>query len=344
MQCAAGVSVAGYFRVHVPRYLVTGATGFLGGELVKQLIGRGHQVIALVRTPEKAALLKTLGATIHVADITDRESLRQPMIGVDGVFHTAAWYRIGVKHSREIAERVNVEGTRNVFEIAKQLQIPRVVYTSTVGVFGDTRGQMVDESYYTRGPFLTEYDRSKWIAHYEVAVPMIGEGLPLVIVMPGLIYGPGDTSGVHRALVDLLRNRLFITPKGATFAWGYVEDVARGVRQAMDTGSLGESYLLTGPIHTFQDAFASCGSHRRTSQTAPPPATDIAEGGRGGGIAGGALGFQFAYPAETLRLMAGTTWIGSSAKAQQALGFTARPLEEGLRHTVEHELRQLGMA
>ena len=328
----------------MPRYLVTGATGFLGGEIVKQLIGRGHHVIALVRTAEKAAVLKALGVTIHVADISDRESLREPMIGVDGVFHTAGWYRIGVKHSREIAERVNVEGTRNVFEIARQLQIPRVVYISTVGVFGDTRGQMVDETYYARGPFLTEYDRSKWIAHYEVAVPMINQGLPLVVVMPGLIYGPGDTSAVHRTLADLLRNRLFITPKGATFAWGYIEDIARGVRQAMDSGSLGESYILTGPVHTFQEAFALAAriAGRRQPRLHPPPTLMKVAASVASVVE--RWDFQFPYAAEALRLMAGTTWIASPAKAQQALGFTARPLEEGLRHTLEHELRQLGMA
>lgn len=328
----------------VSRYLVTGASGFLGGELVKQLVSRGHQVIALVRSPEQAPLLKALGVVLHVGDITDRESLRQPMIGVDGVFHTAAWYKIGVPGSRETALRVNVEGTRNVFEIARQLAIPRIVYTSTVGVFGNTRGRLVDETYYARGPFLTEYDRSKWMAHYEVAIPMIGAGLPLTIVMPGLIYGPGDTSAVHTTLSQLLRKRLFVTPKGVTFAWGYVEDIARGVRQAMEVGGIGESYLLTGPVHTFQDAFALAAKivGRRPPPIHPPPILM-----RTASVIAGAVerwNIQFPYAAETLRLMAGTTWIGSSAKAEQALGFTVRPLDEGLRHTVEHELRQLGMA
>ena len=80
--------------------------------------------------------------------------------------------------------------------------------------------------------------------------------------MPGLIYGPGDSSSVQTTLAQLLRNRLFVTPKGVTFAWGYVEDIARGIRQAMDVGGIGESYLLTGPIHTFQDAFALAATHR----------------------------------------------------------------------------------
>jgi nucleoside-diphosphate-sugar epimerase len=321
---------------------VTGATGFIGGELTKQLIGRGHQVVALVRSPKKAALLKTLGVELHAGDITDRESLHDPMQGTDGVFHVAAWYKIGAGDA--VAEAVNVGGTRNVLEVARDLGIPRVVYTSTIGVLGDTHGRLVDESYYARGPFLTEYDRTKWLAHYEVAVPLARAGLPLVIAMPGLVYGPGDTSAVHDALGQLLRGRLFITPSRVTFAWGYVEDVARGLRQAMESGHVGESYLLTGPVHTYQDAFALAAkiAGKRPPPLHPPPiamramanVTSLLE----------RMNMRSPYSSATLRLMAGTTWIGSSARAERELGFTARPLEEGLRHTIEHELRQLGMS
>jgi nucleoside-diphosphate-sugar epimerase len=314
----------------------------MGGELTKQLIGRGHQVVVLARSPEKAALLKTLGVEIHAGDITNRESLPGPMRGVDGVFHVAAWYKIGVAAPE--AEAINVAGTRNVLEVARDLGIPRIVYTSTVGVFGDTHGQVVDESYYAHGPFLTEYDRTKWVAHYEIAIPMARTGLPVVIAMPGLVYGPGDTSGIHRTLVQLLRGRLFMTPSGVTFAWGYVEDTARGLRQAMESGRPGESYLLTGPIHTAQDAFALAAriAGKRPAPLHPPPAVMRAL------AAGTALlermDVRTRYSSEMLRLMAGTTWIASSAKAERELGFTTRPLDEGLRHTIEHELRQLGMA
>jgi nucleoside-diphosphate-sugar epimerase len=328
----------------VPRYFVTGATGFLGGELVKQLIGRGHAVAALVRSPDKAQLLRTLGVELHVGDITDRESLRAPMQGSDGVFHVAAWYKFGVKGGDEIAERVNVQGTRHVLDMARELTVPRVVYTSTVSVFGDTRGRMVDETYFSPGPFLTAYDRSKWRAHYEVAVPMIKDGLPAVIVMPGGIYGPGDTSDIHSTLVQLLRKRLFVTPKGVTFCWGYVEDIARGLRQAMEAGAIGESYLLTGPQATFQDFFATAArlAKRRTPPIHPPPTLMKATAMLSSLLE--RWDMRLPWPAETLRLMAGTTWIGSNAKAQQALGFSVRPIEEGLRHTIEHEMRQLGLA
>lgn len=326
----------------VPRYFVTGATGFVGGELTKQLIGRGHQVVALARAPEKATLLKTLGVELHRGDITERDTLHGPMQGVDGVFHCAAWSKVGV--SEPAAEQINVGGTRNVLEVARDLAIPRVVYISTVGVFGDTRGNAVDETYYARGPFLTEYDRTKWIAHYEVALPMARAGLPLIIAMPGLVYGPGDASGVHATLVQLLRGRLFVTPKRVAFSWGYVEDTARGLRLAMETGQIGESYLLTGPAHTFQDAFALAAklAVRRPPPIHPPPAVMRMAASVEALLE--RMDFHGPYPSETLRLMAGTTWLGSSAKAERELGFTSRPLDEGWRHTIEHELRQLGMA
>jgi nucleoside-diphosphate-sugar epimerase len=326
----------------VPRYFLTGATGFIGAELTKQLIGRGHQVVALARSPEKAPLLKTLGVELHAGDITDRDSLRAPMQGADGVFHVAAWYKVGV--IEPAAESINVGGTRNVLDTARELNIPRVVYTSTVSVFGDTKGRLVDESHYARGPFLTEYDRTKWIAHYEVALPMARAGLPLVIVMPGLVYGPGDTSAVHTSLAQLLRGRLFMTPSRVAFSWGYIEDIARGLRQAMELGRAGESYLLTGPVHTFQEAMALAAriAGKRPPPLHPPPfvmrmlahATAFLE----------RFDIRGPYHAEVLRLMAGTTWIASSAKAERELGFTTRSLDEGLRHTIEHELRRLGMA
>jgi nucleoside-diphosphate-sugar epimerase len=333
-----------YSLVSVSRYFVTGATGFLGGELVKQLIGRGHQVVALVRSQERVSLLQVLGVELHAGDITDRESLRVPMQGVDGVFHVAAWYKIGARDNAHTAERINVEGTRNVLETARDAGVRRIVYTSTVGVFGDTRGHLVSESHYSHGPFLTEYDRTKWIAHYDVAVPMIRSGLPLIIAMPGAIYGPGDTSSIHATLVQLLRGRLHTTPRGVQFAWGYIADVARGLLLAMDVGRIGESYLLTGPVHSFEEAFALAA---RIAGRRPPffhPRPFVMRGLASVASTLERWDLHLSIAAETLRLMAGTTWIGSSAKAEKELGFSARPLEEGLRHTIEHELRQLGMS
>ena len=323
------------------KYFVTGATGFIGGEIVKQLIGRGHKVVALVRSPDKAGMLKALGVEMHAGDITDRDTLRAPMQGVDGVFHVAAWYKVGVVEP--LADQINVDGTRNVLKTMRTLEIPRGVYTSTVAVFSDTKGTVPDETYRYDGPHLSEYDRTKWIAHYRVALPKIEEGLPLMIVMPGLVYGPGDTSGMHTALVDLLRGRLPMTPGRTAFCWAHVEDTARGHILAMEKGTPGETYLITGPRHTFEYAFevAAKFGHVRAPLVHPGPRTMRAVAV----LMGVARRFTTLPPAlqpEALRVLAGTTYFGSNDKAVRALGFAARPVEEGMAQTLEHELRAIG--
>ena len=323
------------------KYFVTGATGFIGGEIVKQLIGRGHKVAALVRSPERATMLKALGVEIHPGDITDRETLKTPMTGVDGVFHVAAWYKVGVKEP--LADQINVDGTRNVLQTMRALEIPRGVYTSTLAVFSDTKGLVPDETYRYDGPHLSHYDRTKWIAHYRVAQPKMDEGLPLSIVMPGLVYGPGDTSGMHTALVDLLRGRLPMTPARTAFCWAHVEDTARGHILAMEKGRPGESYIIAGPRHTFEDAFALAAGLARVRGPMLHPGPHAMRAMAA--LMKGAERFFTLPPAltpEALRVLAGTTYFGSNEKAVRELGFTARPIEEGLAQTLEHELRLLG--
>ncbi len=235
------------------KYFVTGATGFVGGRVVRQLVEAGHQVVVVVRNPNKAADLASLGIEIHQGDVTDKESMRAPMLGVDGVFHIAGWYKIGVKDTSEGA-KINIQGTRNVLELMQELGIAKSVYTSTLAVFSDTHGRMVDETYRYDGPHLSEYDRTKWVAHYEVAEPMIEAGLPLVIVQPGVIYGPGDTSSLRTAFIQYLQRKLPIMPGRTAFCWAHVDDIARGHILAMEKGTPGQSYIIAGPRHTFVDS------------------------------------------------------------------------------------------
>jgi nucleoside-diphosphate-sugar epimerase len=201
----------------------------------------------------------------------------------------------------------------------------------------------VNETYFANGPFLTHYDRTKWRAHYEVAVPMAAAGLPLVIAMPGAVYGPGDTSAVRGSLVALLRNRLPMTPSGTKFCWGSVDDTARGLIQAMEAGRPGESYLLTGPVHSFEDFIATAAriAGRRPPAIHPGPRVMCALAGLVRVME--RMEIRSPYAAESLRLMAGTTWIGSHEKATRELGFAPRSIEEGLGPTIEHELRLLGL-
>src|SRR3989442_1329201 len=225
------------------KYFVTGATGFVGGRVVRRLVEAGHQVAVVARNPAKATDVASLGVEIHQGDVTEKESMRAPMQGVDGVFHIAGWYKIGVKDKSEGA-RINIQGTRNVLELMQELGIARGVYTSTLAVFSDTHGRMVDETYRYDGPHLSEYDRTKWVAHYEVAEPMIEAGLPLVIVQPGVIYGPGDTSSLRTAFVQYLQRKLPMMPGRTAFCWAHVDDIARGHILAMQKGTAGQTYIM----------------------------------------------------------------------------------------------------
>jgi nucleoside-diphosphate-sugar epimerase len=265
------------------------------------------------------------------------------MQGTDGIFHLAAWYEIGTR-DRARAEEINVGGTRNVLETMRDLGIPKGVYTSSVAVFSDTHGQLPDESYRRDGPWLTLYDRTKWQAHYEVAQPLVRTGLPLVIVQPGLVYGPGDRSIVHRMFLTYLRGKLPVAPRGTSYCFGYVDDTARGHVLAMEKGRPGESYILSGPLHTFAEVFDIAA--RMTGVPAPrlqPPAQVLLVLAHVMRLAGHILPLPENYRYESLRVMAGVTYGGSDAKAKRELGWSTRPLAEGLRPTLAECMRELGM-
>ena len=324
------------------KYTVTGATGFLGGRVAVQLREAGHEVVAVVRNPEKAKDLAALGVQLARGDVTDKDSLRAPMTGADGVYHIAGWYKIGVKDKTPGAA-INVDGTRNVLELMKELRIPKGVYTSTLAVNSNTHGKLVDESYHFSGTHLSEYDRTKAAAH-DVAERFIKDGLPLVIVQPGLIYGPGDQGPSHDAIVRYVKRKLPLMPQFTAYCWGHVEDIARGHLLAMEKGKPGESYFVCGPVHTFVEALKL--AEQITGIPAPgltaPPWLLRAMSGMMGVIE------QFApvpdnYSSEYLRVSAGVTYIGSNAKAKRELGWAPRPLSEGFPETLQWEMRQLGM-
>lgn len=325
------------------RYFITGATGFIGGAIVRRLVEDGEEVIALVRTPSKAKELADLGITLHHGDITDWESMREAMAGVNGVFHVAAWYKIGARDT-SMAHRINVEGTRNVLELMRELAIPKGVYTSTLAIFSDTHGKLVDEGYRYDGPHLSIYDETKWRAHYEVALPMMERGLPLVIVMPGLVYGPGDTSSMHETFITYLKGKLPILPRETALCWAHVDDIAQAHITAMKLGKPGESYIIAGPPYTFVEAFEL--AERITGVKAPrirvsPGAMKVMAAFMKG--IGKILPLPSIYSGEALRVTAGVTYIGSNAKARRELGYEPRSLEEGLRQTLTYEMKRLGI-
>ncbi len=319
------------------RYFITGATGFIGGHLARQLRQAGHDVVALVRTPDAAGDLSALGVRLAPGDILDPTSLRSPMEGADGVFHLAAWYRVGAR-DRTRAHAINVDGTRNVLEAARDVGTPKVVYTSTIGVFGHTGGRLPDENYRMDGPWLSEYDRTKWLAHYQVAKPMMDAGLPLVMTQPGLVYGPGDHSNIGAVLRDYVRRRLPVIPRQGG-CWGYVEDTARGHVQAMERGRAGQTYILAGPAHMWEETLAIAEDITgipRPRLVLPAAAARVASALMKPLAAVAPLPAM--YHPETLRVAAGTTYFADDSKARREIGWDPRPLREGLEVTLRAEM------
>lgn len=321
------------------RYFVTGATGFLGNVLARQLRQAGHEVHALVRDPRKGSELQSLGVKLFKGDVTDKDSMREGMQGADGLFHVAGWYKIG-SHDKSDGEKVNIQGTRNVLELMKELHILKGVYTSTVAINSNTYGQLKDEKYRFTGKHVSEYDRTKAVAH-EIAEGFIRDGLPLIIAMPGGIYGPGDTSVLRTTLIQYLQGSLPMLPMNAGFCWGHVEDTAHGHILAMEKGEIGETYILAGEPHTYQDAF-TLASHI-TGKPVPRFVSHRVFQVMAALVKPFDSFLPETYTSETMRVLSGVTYWGDNSKAKRFLGYNPRPLADGLESTLKHEMSLLGM-
>jgi dihydroflavonol-4-reductase len=312
------------------RVFVTGATGCLGRQLIQVLLSHDCEVTALVRTFDRARTLPAAVRTV-AGDVTQPASLRTGMRGAEVVFHTAAWTKIGSKPGEySLIQRTNVEGTRHVLELAGDLGGPRVVFTSTLEIYGDTGGQVLDEAHLPAAPRPeSEYARSKLRALKEVVEPLQARGLPVIVACPGAIYGPGDSSRRGRLLRRYARRRLPIMVGAETaFSWVHAADVAAGLWLAATRARPGETYFLAGPALTYRQFFAA--AERATGLPAPRlwlPAS-LAR------ALASALRRVRPSLAETLRSFSGVTYLARSDKAEHELGWQVRSAEAGLGETV----------
>ncbi len=318
------------------RIFVTGASGFIGSRLVRRLVARGDQVFALARSAQSAAAVQALGAEPVFGDILDRDSMRAGMQGCDIVFHLAAWYKLGSPDWQQ-AKAINVDGTRNVLGLAHELGIPRIIYTSTIAVLGDTQGYIADETY--KPPYdrlLTEYDRTKWMAHYQVAHPLIEQGAPIIILMPGAIYGPGDTSLIGEFMRYYYMGLFPILPgPELTLTFAHVDDIVEGHLLAAEKGKPGESYLLTGPILSLGQIVPLWAE---ICERRPPLFSVPARFLKPFAPVMAALGSLLPLPAvlssDAITIL-DATYIAHADKAMAELGWQSRPVAEGMRATFQ---------
>ena len=317
------------------RAFVTGGTGFVGGQLCRKLRERGDEVVALVRSPQKAGLLRELGCEIVPGDLGDKDVIRKAVVGCEAVFHVAAMYEVGIPDSKRPAMfDANVKGTERVLDAAIDAGVGKIVYVSTVGVFGDTKGRVVDETF-EREPtgFMSYYEETKFYAH-ELAKDRISKGAPIVIVQPGGIYGPGDPSVIGTIIGMIRRFGLpFMIFPDAGFNFVYVEDVADGILLAHDKGRIGESYVLGGQIVSLREALdrilRACGKK--------VPKRTLPEGVMKAGIPfGPVISKLTGLPPNMRELLrnAGATFYATDDKARSELGYAPRDLDVGLTETL----------
>ncbi len=328
---------------------ITGGTGFIGQRIVRILRARGHDVVCVVRSPEKAGALSALGATLARGDILDAASLKAAFAGAEGVLHVAASYEMGVVGKRaDEAIAKNLEGTRNALEAARDSGAAKIVYTSSIVVYGNTNGHVVAEGWRPErvafpAPHPSIYAMSKARAHYEVAVPLMEAGAPIVIVQPGAVLGPKDHSTL-RVIWACLARGIPVPIGGACYGMVDVEDCAMGHVLALERGRTGECYHLVDRNLRFADLLprAASVSGLRGSQIVFPdfmlklnaafmsvferivPVPDV-------------------MSSDSLRgMMKHVTLTVETKKAREELGWTTSSFDETLRAIMTDELQRRG--
>lgn len=321
--------------------LVTGATGFVGSAVVRDLLGNGEEVKVLVRPASDRRNLEGLDVETAQGDITDPASIRRALEGCDRVYHVAALYTMDDPPGAY--ERINVAGSRNVFRACLEAGVKRVVYTSTIAAVGSGRkGLPADEdTAWNLGDLYVPYVTTKYVAEFE-AWRAFARGLPVVVVNPCAPMGARDAkpTPTGRLVVDFLNGRMPVYPP-MLFNVVDVDDVARGHRLAMEKGRPGQRYILGGQNVSLKEVLQSLA--RMTGVRGPLMPIPYL------------VGVAFSFVAElvvtgllrrpTLFTVAGARFVNrvmhaSNRKAVTELGWTAAPVETCLRKAVEWYCRE----
>jgi dihydroflavonol-4-reductase len=315
--------------------LVTGATGFVGSHVVRQLVDRGDRVRVLARRTSQLHALAGLSVEIVYGDLRDRESLQSAVRGAQRVFHVAADYRLGSSDPRTLYES-NLVGTRNLVDVCRQVDLERFIYTSTVGTIAVPRcGPLpTEDTEAALHEMVGAYKRSKFLAEQHVRAAA-ASGLPAVIVNPTTPIGPGDwkPTPTGRMILDFLRGRMLgYVETGLNLV--AVEDVASGHLLAAERGRIGERYLLGGSNVSLKELWASLA--RLTGRRAPwlrvPHAVAMAVG-CGSQLVARARGRDPLVSLEAVRMARHTMFVDAS-KARRELGFEPGAIERALDRAV----------
>jgi len=305
---------------------VTGATGFIGLNLVAALLAQGWRVIALHRADSDLRYLRRLPAARAVGDVTDAASVRRAMPhGVDAVFHVAGDTGLWSRRDAE-QDRVNVAGTRNVVGAALERRARRFVHTSSISAYGLQRGRIDERAAQRGGVSPVNYHRSKFLAEEAVRAG-IGRGLYAVILNPAAVIGPYDRRNYARLFMLVASGKLPGVPPGS-LSLCHVREVAQAHIAAVDHGGMGENYLLGGTDASYLELVREIGA--ATGRAVPArttPAWVLRALGAFGALHGALTGRQPTLTPEAARMVTRDVTC-DCAKAVRELGLRPVPLRE----------------
>lgn len=324
--------------MELPAYahvLVTGATGHLGGRLVRELTSHGYRVRASGRPGDPLTALEGLECEIVLGDLLDAGARRRLVAGVDAVCHVAAWVTFQPAHY-DAQMQVNVEGTRGLLEAAREAGVRRFLNTATVNTLGipPVAGTSGDEDTpFDWGPFHLGYMDSKHAAEAAVLAAS-APGFETLSVNPGTMFGPGDVFGsAGTYLLEAAKGRLLLAlPGGTTVA--HVDDVARGHRLALAKGRPGARYVLGGEAVPYALLFRWINrALGRVGPVATVPAPLLRAAGRVADALRDGLGLPVPFGAGLAEAACAPLYY-SSARAARELGYVSRPAREAVEDAV----------
>ena len=321
------------------KVFVTGATGFVGSHVARELASRGADLRLLVRRTSNLANIEGLAAETATGDLLDPESLRSAIRGCDAVMHVAADYRLWVRDP-DTMYRANVEGTRALLRIAREEEVPRCVYTSSVATMGfRSDGTIVDETTpVSIEDMVGHYKRSKFQAE-QAAIEAAKAGQSVIILNPTTPIGPGDwkPTPTGRIIVDFL-NRKFPAYVDTGLNLVDVREVARTHADALErsVGWPGERYILGGENLTLKQILdkmsAITGLPSPTMKVPHSVAMMFAFFDET--ITGRIRGKEPRATVEAVR-MGKKMMFASSARAERELGFHIVPVYQALRSAID---------
>jgi dihydroflavonol-4-reductase len=310
--------------------LVTGANGFTGAHLVKALRDRGVEVAAYVRESSNGDRLDGMNIDYHYGDITDTAKLIQAMQGVDVIYHIAAYVELGLVDAAKM-ERTNVQGTQAVLTAMQAANVPKLLYCSTIGIFGDTQGETIDETFQRRQQgFSSAYDRTKYDAQ-QLINQAVQNGAHIVSVMPSGIFGADDPHFVP-VLKAFKKGRLKVWAGGDRVTGiVHVDDLVEGMILAIEQAQSGEYFILSASDLTTREMFDIFSQATGVAAPIEAPKAVVRVVANILDVVGRATGWQPPIDRERAHYVYDRCVRVSGAKAMRELGWNPRSATQTLQ-------------